>query len=521
MGKIDGFLRWERLLPAKRAVSERLGDSRELAGPVDPEETKRQAGRCMDCGVPFCQQGCPLGNPIPDFNDLLWRGQWRAAYQRLASTNNFPEFTGRLCPAPCEAACVLAIDPMGASPALPADGAGGGPMPDRRARSGGDPVTIEEIEKQLVEHAFAQGWVTAEPADRQLRRGGRRVAVVGSGPAGLACAAQLLRVGHGVVVYEAAAQAGGLLRYGIPDFKLEKWVIDRRLALLQAEGLELRCGVEVGRAPTWDQLRREHDAVFIAIGAARPRRLEVPGGELPGVIQAMDYLSAQNQLVSGERTSAAWDARGQHVIILGGGDTGSDCLGTALRQGAASVTQLELMPAPPQQRGADNPWPQWPQTFRTSSSQEEGGGRAFAVRTTQLVADPSTGRVAALHASRLEGPAGRAAAHPDELREVPGDPLVMPATTVILAMGFTGPHTEALRGQLGVALDGRGNLGADARFATNVDGVFAGGDAKRGASLIVWAIADGREAAREIDRYLRGGEAWLPTRGRDQPFGGR
>jgi glutamate synthase (NADPH/NADH) small chain len=459
----------------------------------------------MDCGVPFCQQGCPLGNPIPEFNDLVYRGQWREAYQRLAATNNFPELTGRLCPAPCEAACVLALD--------------------------GAPVTIEHIEKELTERAFAEGWVSPARDGREAggarRRTGKRVAIVGSGPAGLACAAQLARAGHQVIVYEAAARPGGLLRYGIPDFKLEKHVLDRRLALLEADGVELRCGVEVGVDPTWQALRRDHDAVFLAIGARRPRALEVPGAELPGVVQAMDYLTEQNQVIGGERAAAALDVRGQHVIILGGGDTGSDCLGTALRQGAASVTQIELMPAPPGPEGRDvrspdNPWPRWPLVFRTSTSQEEGGAREFALRTTHLSAGPD-GRLAALHAVRLEPPPEKRdrphLCSPAELREVLGGELTLPVTTLILAMGFVGPETRALAEQLGVALDRRGNVAVDARYATSVPGVYAGGDVKRGASLIVWAIAEGREAAREIDRHLQGAAPWLPTRGRDQPFG--
>jgi glutamate synthase (NADPH) small chain len=501
MGKINGFLQWERLIPAKRAVADRVLDYRELYRESDPAETQRQGGRCMDCGVPFCQQGCPLGNPIPDFNDLVWRGDWRAAYQRLIATNNFPEFTGRLCPAPCESACVLAID--------------------------GQPVAIEQIEKELVERAFAEGWVSAgassgamsaASADRPLRRTGRTVAVVGSGPAGLACAAQLHRAGHTVTVFEAAAKPGGLLRYGIPDFKMEKWVIDRRLALLQADGIEIRCGIEVGKSPTWDQLHREHDAVFIAIGARRARELDVPGRDVPGVVQAMDYLTEQNQVVSGELAAAPHDVRGQHVVILGGGDTGSDCLGTALRQQAASVTQLELMPAPPDARTPENPWPQWPQILRTSTSQEEGGDRQFALRTTHLA---GTDRVTALHAVRLQGPANRPATHPSELREVPGGEVVLPVSTLILAMGFIGPDTATISEQLGVACDPRGNLSADATYATDVPGVFVGGDARRGASLIVWAIAEGREAAREIDRYLRSTKARLPSYDREPRFGER
>ncbi|MEZ4361001.1 MAG: glutamate synthase subunit beta [Kofleriaceae bacterium] len=496
MGKFDGFVKWQRVLPGRREIAERLGDYRELTLESDPAERQRQGGRCMDCGVPFCQQGCPLGNPIPDFNDRVWRDQWRSAYRQLSSTNNFPEFTGRLCPAPCEAACVLALD--------------------------GAPVTIEQLEKDIIERAFAEGWVREDLAERRAPRSGRKVAVVGSGPAGLACAEQLHRAGHDVVVFEAAARAGGLLRYGIPDFKLDKRVLDRRLALLREAGVELRCSVPVGVAPRWDELRASFDAVFVAIGAQRPRELDVPGRELDGVVQAMDYLTEQNEVIGGERARATRDVRGQHVIILGGGDTGSDCLGTALRQGAASVTQLELMPAPPHERPDGNPWPQWPLTLRTSSSHEEGGAREFALRTIRLAASAEApGRLAALHAVRLAGPEGRAAAHPGELRELPGEELVLPVTTLILAMGFVGPEVDALGAQLGVARDARGNLAVDARYATSAPGVFAGGDVKRGASLIVWAIAEGREAAREIDRYLRGGESWLPSRGRDQPFGGR
>jgi len=492
MGKINGFIEWQRLLPAKRPVAERLADWKELYQPADAEEARRQAGRCMDCGVPFCQQGCPLGNPIPDFDDAVWKDRWRAAHVRLAATNNFPEFTGRLCPAPCEAACVLSIPEIA------------------------QPVTIEEIEKEIIERAFAEGWVAAEPARGHT---GRKVAVVGSGPAGLAAAQQLARAGHRVIVYEAAARPGGLLRYGIPDFKMEKWVIDRRLAQLEAEGVELRCGVAVGTDPTWDRLRAEHDAVVIAIGAQRGRDLDVPGRDLDGVVMAMDYLVEQNQVVAGERDAATWDVRGKRVVVLGGGDTGSDCLGTSLRQGAASVEQIELMPAPPEARTAANPWPQWPMVFRTSSSQEEGGERAFGLMTTRL--EGEGGRLTALHAVRVAGPDGRAPRHPGELVPVPGGEVRIPVDTLILALGFTGPSAAPLADQLGVALDARGNVAVDAGYATSVPGVFAAGDAKRGASLIVWAIAEGREAARHADAYLRGGPSWLPARGQDRPFGGR
>jgi glutamate synthase (NADPH) small chain len=480
MGKPTGFVDWPRQTADKRPVDERLRDYRELYLPLAPEEAARQGGRCMDCGVPFCQQGCPLGNQIPDWNDLVWKGRWQQAHARLASTNNFPELTGRLCPAPCEAACTLSINT--------------------------DPVTIEQIEKEIVERAFAEGWVAAEPP---RQRTDKTVAVVGSGPAGLAAAQQLARAGHTVTVFEKAARPGGLLRFGIPDFKLEKWVIDRRLALLEAEGVKLVCGVDVGVDPTWDQLRAGHDAVLIAIGAGRPRDLAVPGRDLAGVVMAMDYLTEQNQVVAGDRDRAAWDVRGKRVIILGGGDTGSDCLGTALRQGAASVQQLELMPAPPESRPADNPWPQWPLVFRTSTSQDEGGERAFALRTTHLAG--TGGRLEALHAERLDGP-----------RLAPtGETMTLPVDTLILAMGFTGPDAAPLARQLKVDLDRRGNVAVDGDYRTTAPGVWCAGDAKRGASLIVWAIAEGREAARSIDAELRGQPSWLPTRGQDLPFGGR
>jgi glutamate synthase (NADPH) small chain len=482
MGKPTGFIEWSRLVPSKRGVAERRRDWREVdaeGGPLEADALRQQGGRCMDCGVPFCTQGCPLGNPIPDFADLVWRDRWRDAYRRLAATNDFPELTGRLCPAPCEAACVLAID--GAS------------------------VAIESIEKAIAERAFAEGWIAPRPPSA---RTGKRVAVVGSGPAGLAAAAQLNRAGHTAVVYEAAARAGGLLRYGIPDFKLEKHVIDRRLAILEAEGVELRCGITVGVDPTWDRLRDEHDAVVIAIGARQPRDLDIPGRDLPGVVLAMDYLTEQNELLGGERALARWDVRGRRVAILGGGDTGSDCLGTAHRQGAAHATQIELLPAPPAVRAEDNPWPRWPLVFRTSSSQEEGGERAFAFRTTRL---SGSGRLAALHGVRVALEGGR-------LVDLPGE-LVLPADALILALGFTGPETATLVEQLGIALDARGNIATDAAGRTSVPRVYCAGDAHRGASLIVWAIAEGREVARAIDAELRGGSSHVPALGQDRPFG--
>jgi glutamate synthase (NADPH/NADH) small chain len=454
MGKPTGFLDWPRELPHKRDRHERLGDSREFTAPLSAEQATQQAGRCMDCGVPTCHRGCPLGNVIPDFNDHVFHGRWRAAWASLSSTNDFPEFTGRLCPAPCEAACVLAINKS--------------------------PVAIEQLEKEIIERAFAEGWITPRAV---AVRTGKRVAVVGSGPAGLAAAAQLNLAGHDVTVFERDAKPGGLLRYGIPDFKLEKHLVDRRLALLESEGIFFRTGVDVGGALSWEELRASHDATLIAIGARRPRELEVEGRGLTGVVQAMDYL-----------TGAGGSAAGKRVIILGGGDTGSDCLGTALRQHARAVTQLELMPAPPKERRATNPWPQWPQVFRTSSSQEEGGARQFALLTKRL--EGEGGQLRALHAIEIELADGA-------LRDVPGTEVRMEADLLVLAMGFLGPEQTSVRAQLGVELDAKGNVLADARFATRVPGVFCAGDAYRGASLIVWAVADGRNAAKSIDAFLK------------------
>ena len=478
MGKPTGFIEWQRLVEPRRPVAERLRDWREVGLPpsrlADDTTAKQQAGRCMDCGVPFCMQGCPLGNPIPDFNDRVFRGRWQDAWKRLSATNNFPEFTGRLCPAPCEASCVLALEGVDKA------------------------VTIEHIEKDIAEHAWHEGWVTAEPA---RVKNGTRVAVVGSGPAGLAAAQQLARAGHTVVVYEADDRPGGLLRYGIPDFKMEKSVIDRRLAQLAAEGVVVRCGVKVGVEPTWDQLKAEHDAVIIAIGARVGRDLQVPGRDLDGVVMAMDYLEEQNRVVAGDLPAARWDVKGKKVIILGGGDTGSDCLGTALRQGAAEVHQVEIMPVPPEARTAENPWPAWPLIFRTSSSQEEGGERDFALRTVRLEGDG--GKLSAVVAERIGT----------------GEEIRLPCDQLVLAMGFTGPDTSTLAQQLGVALDRRGNVAAtEPGWATSVPGVFACGDARRGQSLIVWAIAEGRETARAVDAWLRGGPSWLQARGIDQPF---
>lgn len=484
MGKPTGFIEWERVLPNKRPVAERVGDYREIDRPLTPELARQQSGRCMDCGIPFCQQGCPLGNPIPDFNDLVYRGHLREAFLQLSSTNEFPEFTGRICPAPCEAACTLAINR--------------------------DAVTIEQIEKHIAEQAFEQGWVVPRPP---ARRTGRRVAVVGSGPAGLAAASMLNRAGHDVVVYERDDRIGGLLRYGIPDFKLEKSVIDRRLAVMEREGIRFVTGAAVGDDPTWSRLAAENDAVLIAVGSRRPRDLEVPGRELDGVVFAMDFLEQQNRLVAGDVVDGdRIDVGGQRVIVLGGGDTGSDCIGTAHRQGAAEVTNIELFPEPPGSRPEGNPWPQWPMVLRSSSSHEEGGARAFALLTKRL--EGEEGRLRRLVATHVRLDGGR-------LTEV-GDEVSFEVDRLILAMGFVGPETASLTEQLGVDLDARGNVAtAKDSYATSVSRVFAAGDARRGQSLVVWALMEGREAARAVDAELRGRPSSLPTRGADLPFGGR
>ena len=487
MGKKRGYLEWRRETPAKRELAERVGDWAELELALEQEAFRAQGARCMDCGIPFCHQGCPLGNLIPDFNDLVYRGQWRAAWERLSDTNDFPEFTGRICPAPCEGACTLAIND--------------------------DPVAIESLEKEIAERAFAERWVQPRPP---RQRTGRRVAVVGSGPAGLAAAARLNAVGHTVTVFERSDRIGGLLRYGIPDFKLDKRVIDRRLALMEAEGVAFRTSVSVGDAVTWSDLRTNYDAVLLAIGARRPRDLDIPGRELSGVHLALDYLEQQNRVVAGDQVAAEEriDAAGRHVVVLGGGDTGSDCLGTALRQGAASVTQIELMPRPPEGRAGDNPWPEWPLVFRTSTSQEEGGDRRWALLTKELLPG-ADGRVARLRAvgADFERVDGRR-----RLVEAPDREITLEADLVVLALGFVGPDTETLSAQLGVALGPRGNVQVSPQLETSVPGVYAAGDAARGASLVVWAISEGREAARAIDTALRGEVSRIPTRGEDRSW---
>ncbi|MFC8731285.1 glutamate synthase subunit beta [Luteimicrobium sp. NPDC057192] len=466
-----GFLKVrERELPANRPVELRLQDWKDVhEHRVEGQPfLKEQAGRCMDCGVPFCHQGCPLGNLIPEWNDLVWRGQWKDAIERLHATNNFPEFTGRVCPAPCESSCVLGIN----QPA----------------------VTIKNVEVSIIDEAFERGYVTPQVPQRLT---GSTVAVVGSGPAGLAAAQQLTRAGHTVAVYERDDAIGGLLRYGIPDFKLEKKHVDRRIAQMEAEGTRFRTNREIGRDITWDGLRRRFDAVVVATGATVPRDLALPGRELDGIHFAMDFLHPANAVAAGKDVVDQITAEGKHVVVIGGGDTGSDCVGTALRQGAASVTTLAIGKKPPVDRPASQPWPTDPILFEVSSSHEEGGERAYLASTVEFVGDDE-GRVRALKVATTEYLAdGRRVPTEGTEREIPAD-------LVLVAMGFTGPETETLDAQGGVALTRRGLVARSTTYATNVPGVFVAGDAGRGQSLIVWAIAEGRAAAAAVDAYLQG-----------------
>jgi glutamate synthase (NADPH/NADH) small chain len=479
-----GFLKHGREKTHYRPVAERLQDWRHVQDDFPPERSREQAARCMDCGIPFCNNGCPLGNIIPDFNDLVFRDKWEDALARLHSTNNFPEFTGMVCPAPCEQACVLGINQ--------------------------DPVAIKQVEWEIVRRGWEEGWI--HPV-RPQRRTGRSVAVVGSGPAGLAAAQQLTRAGHVVTLFEKADRIGGLLRYGIPDFKLEKWVIDRRLEQLREEGVAFQTGVHVGVDYSVADLRKNFDAVLLAIGAERPRDLAVPGRELGGVHFAMEFLPQQNRRCAGDGLSPADEisAQGKHVVILGGGDTGSDCIGTSHRQGARSVTSIELLPQPPEGRHVSEPWPSAKKYyFNVSSSHAEGGERSYAITTTRLSGE--NGRVSRLHAQRVEFERDKLDRPLIPTMRAVGDELSFPADLVLLAMGFAGPVTEGLVQSLGVALDPRGNLRADTRdFATSEPGVFAAGDCRRGQSLVVWAQWEGREAARAVDAYLVG-SSHLQTR---------
>ncbi len=462
-----GFLEHGRELPTRRPVDVRIKDWQEVYEELDPARLTDQASRCMDCGIPFCHNGCPLGNLIPEWNNLVYAGDWYDALQRLHATNNFPEFTGRLCPAPCEAACVLAIN--------------------------SDAVTIKQIEVEIIDRAWREDWVLAmQPAERT----GKRVAVVGSGPAGLAAAQQLTRAGHEVTVLERADRLGGLLRYGIPEFKMEKSVLDRRLAQMSEEGTEFRTGVDVGVEVTVEQLRGDYDAVVLAGGSTLGRDLPAPGRDLAGIHLAMEYLVPSNRVQEGDLQAPPISAEGKDVVIIGGGDTGADCLGTAIRQGARSTTQLEIMPRPPETRADSTPWPLWPLQLRTSSAHEEGGERVFSVNTQQFVGD-ADGSVSGIELVDVVSAEGR-------FVPVDGTERTLPSQLVLLAMGFTGPQREGLLTSLEVELDGRGNVARDAGWATSVPGVYVCGDMGRGQSLIVWAIAEGRSAAAAVDAALMG-----------------
>jgi glutamate synthase (NADPH/NADH) small chain len=475
MGKPTGFLEHRRQGLPKRAVEERVLDYLEIYAEPDERHSRAQAARCMDCGVPFCHQGCPLGNIIPDFNDLVYRGKWREALDRLHRTNNFPDFTGRICPAPCESACVLGIND--------------------------DPVTIEFIEKVIADRGFAEGWIVPEPPSQ---RTGRRVAVVGSGPAGMAAAQQLNRAGHRVTLFEKKDRMGGLLRYGIPDFKLEKWVIDRRVELLAAEGVELRPSTHVGKDVSATDLLADYDAVVLCGGAEQPRDLAVAGRELDGIHFAMDFLEQQNRRIAGDPPSGReLLATGRRAVVLGGGDTGSDCIGTSHRQGVARLFNFELLERPPEGRTDQTPWPIHPapsQILRTSTSHEEGGERDWGVVTKRF--SGTNGRVERLHAVRAKLGEPDASGR-QSLVEIPGSEFEVEVDLVLLALGFVGPVREGMLTELGVELDGRGNVATGRGYATSTPGVFAAGDMRRGQSLVVWAIAEGRRAAAEIDAYLR------------------
>ena len=479
MGNVTGFIDIKRTKPRERPVHLRLLDWNEVYLPATESEVRDQSARCMDCGIPFCHQGCPLGNQIPEWNDLVYRQRWRAASDRLHATNNFPDFTGRLCPAPCEGSCVLGIH--------------------------NEAVTIKNIEVSIVERAFTEGWIQPRPP---AVRTGRSVAVVGSGPAGLAAADQLNRVGHLVTVFERASRPGGLLRYGIPEFKLEKHVLDRRLALLEQEGVVFRTGVSVGDDLPAASLKDGFDAVVLCCGAEAPRDLQVPGRDLGGIHFAVDYLTQQNRRCEGDviPDDQFITAAGKRVVIIGGGDTGADCLGTVHRQGAISVHQFELLPRPPESRSSDNPWPQWPRVFRTSTAHEEGGERVFSVSTERLIGDEH-GQVRALEAVEVEmvrDPAGIS------FKPVAGTRFELPVDLVLLAMGFVGPRRNGFLSELGVRITERGNVWRDENWMTSQPGIFTAGDMQRGQSLIVWAIADGRSVARAVDAFLMG-ESNLPA----------
>ncbi|HVB56829.1 MAG TPA: glutamate synthase subunit beta [Candidatus Acidoferrales bacterium] len=464
MGKITGFKEYARETAARRPVAERVNDYFEVYQPFSDDKVRTQAARCMDCGIPFCHTGCPVNNIIPDWNDLVYRDQWQDAIRVLHSTNNFPEFTGRICPAPCEAACVLGINEP--------------------------PVAIKLIEKTIVERAWQEGWIKPEPPET---RTGKRVAVVGSGPAGLAAAQQLNRAGHWVTLFEKADRIGGLLRYGIPDFKMEKRVLDRRLEQMLEEGVRFQTGAHVGHNVPVEELRKEFDAILLAGGAEQPRDLKVSGRGLKGIYFAMEFLPQQNKRIAGDEVPNQILATGKRVVIIGGGDTGADCLGTCHRQKARSVQQFEIMPMPPEDRHASTPWPLWPLQLRTESAHEEGGLRDWALNTTKFTGDEN-GNVKQLHAVRVGAP--------PEFELLPGTEVAIEVDLVLLALGFSGPVKQGMVEQFGVELDSRGNIATKGNYMSSVPGVFAAGDARRGQSLVVWAIAEGRSAAKAIDEYL-------------------
>jgi glutamate synthase (NADPH) small chain len=466
MGKVSGFLEYTREVPERRPPSERINDWFEIYNPFPEDKIRLQGARCMDCGIPFCHTGCPVQNIIPDWNDLVWHGRWREASRVLHSTNNFPEFTGRICPAPCEAACVLGISEP--------------------------PVTIKNVEKTIVDRAWDEGWIVPElPPSRT----GKRVAVVGSGPAGMAAAQQLARAGHSVTLFEKADRIGGLLRYGIPNFKMEKHLIDRRVEQMRAEGVEFVVNAHVGKSVPVKDLRRDFTAVLLTGGAEHPRDLKVPGRDLKGIHFAMDFLPQSNKVCEGDSVPGQILATGRHVVIIGGGDTGADCLGTSHRQKAAHISQFELLPKPPDERAPHTPWPLWPMQLRVESSHEEGGMRDWSVSTVRFSGD-ERGNVRKLHGVRVGAP--------PKFEAMPGSEFEIDVDLVLLAMGFTGPVRGGLLDELGVAIDPRGNVATNESYMSSVSGVFAAGDMRRGQSLVVWAIAEGRRAARGVDEFLMG-----------------